>query len=193
MPRSGIELLANAQYVGANNQQNLGPYVNVSFGISHKFGPGQLTLFMNNAFNTYAGVFATDAFAQPLPLSNGAAYMHGRDAVDAAHDLRIVCDGDRRPRPGSVVPAVRPARVALGPTPAPSPEPSGNPRAVRSLRRESAAAGDRPPRPLDDERHVRRRRANGGQTGVRRATRLRGRVRSWDQDAGRARSDDRRA
>ncbi len=71
LPRSGLELLANAQYTGANNQQNLGPYVNVSFGVSHKFGPGQLTLFENNAFNTYGGDFATDAFAQPLPLSNG--------------------------------------------------------------------------------------------------------------------------
>jgi hypothetical protein len=74
LPRAGVELLANAQYVGSNNQQNLGPYVSVSFGISHKFGPGQLTLFENNAFNTYGGEFATDASAQPQPLSNGALY-----------------------------------------------------------------------------------------------------------------------
>jgi hypothetical protein len=74
LPRSGIEMLANAQYVGANNQQNIGPYVSVSFGISHKFGPGQLTLFENNAFNAYAGEFASDSFALPQPLSNGAEY-----------------------------------------------------------------------------------------------------------------------
>jgi hypothetical protein len=71
LPRSGLELLANAQYTGANNQQNLGPYINVSLGASHKFGPGQITVFENNVFNTYGGDFATDEFAQPLPLSNG--------------------------------------------------------------------------------------------------------------------------
>jgi hypothetical protein len=75
LPRSGLELLANAQYTGTNNQQNLGPYVNVSFGVSHRFGPGQLTLFENNAFNTYGGDFATDAAAQPLPLSNGGSLL----------------------------------------------------------------------------------------------------------------------
>jgi hypothetical protein len=74
LPRSGIELLANGQFTGANNNQNLGPYVNVSFGISHRFGPGQLTLFENNAFNTYGGDFASDAFARPLVLSNGQPY-----------------------------------------------------------------------------------------------------------------------
>jgi hypothetical protein len=75
LPRSGTELLANAQYVGSNNQQNLGPYVSVSFGISHRWGPGQLTVFENNAFNAYAGVFATDTYAQPLALSTGGVYQ----------------------------------------------------------------------------------------------------------------------
>ncbi len=74
LPRSGIELLGNAQYTGSNNQQNLGPYATVSAGISHAFGPGQVTLFENNVFNTYGGVFATDAFAAPLPLSSGASF-----------------------------------------------------------------------------------------------------------------------
>jgi hypothetical protein len=74
VPRPGVELLANAQYTGADNNQNLGPYVNVSFGISHRFGPGQLTLFENNAFNTYAGVFSNDAYTRPLTLSNGLPF-----------------------------------------------------------------------------------------------------------------------
>jgi hypothetical protein len=74
LPRPGIELLANAQFVGANNNQNLGPYINMSFGISHRLGPGQLTLFENNAFSTYAGDFANDTFARPLVLSNGLPY-----------------------------------------------------------------------------------------------------------------------
>jgi len=74
LPRSGIELLANARYTGANNQQNLGPYVQVSAGLSHQFGPGQVTLFENNVFNTYGGVFATDAGVLPLPLSDGTLF-----------------------------------------------------------------------------------------------------------------------
>jgi hypothetical protein len=75
IPRSGIELLADAQYVGSNNQQNLGPYVSVSYGISHRLGPGQVTFFENNAFNAYGGLFATDADARPLPLSDGAQLL----------------------------------------------------------------------------------------------------------------------
>ncbi len=70
LPRSGTELLVNAQYTGANNQQNLGSYATFAAGISHAFGPGRLTLFENNMFNTYGGSFATDTNAQPLALSN---------------------------------------------------------------------------------------------------------------------------
>ncbi|GAC1302309.1 MAG: hypothetical protein NVSMB19_11530 [Vulcanimicrobiaceae bacterium] len=69
LPRSGTELLLNAQYTGANNQQNLGPFVTFAAGIAHAFGPGRVTLFENNVFNTYGGSFATDANAQPLALT----------------------------------------------------------------------------------------------------------------------------
>jgi hypothetical protein len=75
LPRSGLEVLANAQYTGTNNQQNLGPYVNVSLGASHKLGPGELTLFENNVFDTYGGDFATDALSLPQPLSGGGALL----------------------------------------------------------------------------------------------------------------------
>jgi hypothetical protein len=70
-PPSGIELLANAQYVGVNNQQHISPYVNVSFGISHPWGIGQLTLFETNAFNTETGLFSTVNGAIPEPLNGG--------------------------------------------------------------------------------------------------------------------------
>jgi len=43
----------------------------VSAGISHAFGPGRVTFFENNIFGTYNAYFATDAFAQPLALSDG--------------------------------------------------------------------------------------------------------------------------
>lgn len=70
-PASGTELLANAQWTGSNNFQNLGPYVTASFGLSHDVGVGRVTLFENNAFNTDAGEFTSAAYQQPLALSNG--------------------------------------------------------------------------------------------------------------------------
>jgi hypothetical protein len=70
-PPSGIELLANAQYVGVNNSQHIAPYVNVSFGITHAFGIGMLTLFETNAFNTETGLFSTITGAYPEPLTGG--------------------------------------------------------------------------------------------------------------------------
>jgi hypothetical protein len=71
LPRSKTELLANAQYTGPNNFQNLGGYVVVAAGISHDFGPGRLTFFENNMFNTYGGSFSTEQYSRPLPLSDG--------------------------------------------------------------------------------------------------------------------------
>jgi hypothetical protein len=121
LPRSGIELLANAQYVGANNQQNLGSYVNFSFGISHRFGPGQLTVFENNAFNAYAGVFATDSGARPLALSNGAPLTPR--TIFASYAVAL-----GGPAPGPAFRQfARGSRVAQT-TPTPAPSPSGNPR-----------------------------------------------------------------
>jgi hypothetical protein len=127
LPRSATELLANAQFVGANNQQNLGPYVNVSFGVSHRWGPGQVTLFENNAFNAYAGVFATNSYANALALSNGAGYRTAATpltprTIFASYTMAI---GGAAPGP-SFRQFQRASRVASQPTPAPSP--SANPR-----------------------------------------------------------------
>ena len=70
-PPSGLELLANAQYVGVNNQQHISPYVNVSLGLSHPFGIGTLTLFETNVFNTQTALFSTVDGAIPEPLTGG--------------------------------------------------------------------------------------------------------------------------
>ncbi|MGP6157830.1 MAG: hypothetical protein ACLPYS_10050, partial [Vulcanimicrobiaceae bacterium] len=127
LPRSGLELLANVQYVGANNQQNLGPYANFSFGASHRLGPGQVTLFMNNAFNAYAGDFATDSFARPLALSDGAAYLTAATPLTPRTiflSYAVVIGG---PAPGpSFRQFARAARVAAAPEPTPTA--SANPR-----------------------------------------------------------------
>lgn len=74
-PPSGIELIANAQYVGVNNAQHLAPYVNVSFGATHPLGIGMLTVFETNAFNTESGMFSTLSGAQPQPLAGGGALL----------------------------------------------------------------------------------------------------------------------
>jgi hypothetical protein len=74
-PPSGLEFLANAQYVGVNNSQHIAPYVNVSFGITHPFGIGMLTLFETNAFNTETGLFSTLNGAIPEPLNGGGVLL----------------------------------------------------------------------------------------------------------------------
>ncbi len=126
VPRSGIELLGSAQYTGANNQQNLGPYVTVSAGISHVFGPGQVTLFENNVFNTYGGVFATDAFAAPLPLSNGAAFATAATPLlPRTLNLSYIVNLGG-PRPGPALAAVKNIAQAPAPVPSSSAAPGGN-------------------------------------------------------------------
>jgi hypothetical protein len=74
-PRSGLEFLVNAHYVGSNNAQHISPYVLVNAGISHKIGIGQLTVFASNLFNTEAGTFSTLQYAQPLALSGGGSLV----------------------------------------------------------------------------------------------------------------------
>ncbi len=69
IPHTGFELLASAQYTGANNARYLTPYTTVSAGVSRKLGPGRLTVFGTNLFNTSSGTFSTLQFAQPLPLA----------------------------------------------------------------------------------------------------------------------------
>jgi hypothetical protein len=118
-PKSGTELLANAQWTGSNNFQNLGPYVTASFGLSHDLGAGRLTVFENNAFNTYEGEFTSAAYQQPLPLSNGgqlalAANPLTPRTISVTYSVVI---GGARPS-ASLVPALA-ARVASAATPPP--------------------------------------------------------------------------
>lgn len=126
-PASGTELLANAQYTGANNQQNLGPYVVVSAGISHAFGPGRVTLFENNMFNTYGGDFVTDANAQPLPLSQNAGVFRTASTPLVPRTISLsyaVTLGGPRPS-ASFVGASRVAQASAAPQPAAGGTPGG--------------------------------------------------------------------
>jgi hypothetical protein len=126
LPRSGLELLANAQYTGANNQQNLGPYVNVSLGASHRLGPGQVTLFENNVFNTYGADCASDAFAQPLGLSDGRPFQTAANPLTPRSIFLSYSVAAGGPAPGPAFSQF--ARGARSIAQAPQPSPSESPR-----------------------------------------------------------------
>jgi carboxypeptidase family protein/TonB-dependent receptor-like protein len=74
-PWSGVEFLANARYVGPNNNQRLAPFTLVNVGLSHALGMGRLTVFASNLFNTESGNFSTLQYAQPIPLSGGGTLL----------------------------------------------------------------------------------------------------------------------
>ena len=72
-PFTGLEFLANVNYVGSNNGQHVVPYALVNAGISRQLGNGRLTLFASNVFNTESGAFSSLAFSQPVATSGGGA------------------------------------------------------------------------------------------------------------------------
>ncbi len=74
-PWSGVEFLANARYVGPNNNQRLAPFTLVNLGLSHALGMGRITVFASNLFNTESGNFSTLQYAQPIPLSGGGSLL----------------------------------------------------------------------------------------------------------------------
>ncbi len=133
LPRSGLELLGSVQYTGANNQQNLGPYAIVAAGLSHGFGPGVVTLFENNVFDTYGGYFATDANVAPLPLSQGGGEYRTAATPLAPRTISVSYTvGVGGPKPGPAIASVSSRAVAQGaPLAAPEPNPSGSPNARR--------------------------------------------------------------
>ena len=72
VPRTRLEVLLSGQYTGGNNNRELTPFTTVAAGLSHPLGPGRLTLFATNLFNTDAGTFSTLQYAQPIPLVGGS-------------------------------------------------------------------------------------------------------------------------
>ncbi|HKU81522.1 MAG TPA: hypothetical protein VJP76_05055, partial [Candidatus Tumulicola sp.] len=62
-PHSPLEWLADAQYTGRNNPNNLPAYTTVDAGVSASLGYGTLTLAGSNLTNAYAGIFSTPANA----------------------------------------------------------------------------------------------------------------------------------
>jgi hypothetical protein len=73
-PRSHLEYMLDGRWSSANNSLGLGSYLIVAAGVSWQPRYGRLTLLANNLFNTYTGLFATNAFAQPLAIEGGGTY-----------------------------------------------------------------------------------------------------------------------
>ncbi|MBV9438437.1 MAG: hypothetical protein JOZ24_00445, partial [Candidatus Eremiobacteraeota bacterium] len=98
---SGIEFLANAHYVGANNNQFIAPYTLVNAGVSHNLGIGRLTLFASNLFNTEAGNFSTLQYAEPIPLSGGGTLVQAaRPNAPRAYTVTYSLNTGARPGAG---------------------------------------------------------------------------------------------
>ena len=72
-PHSAIEWLADANYTGSNNYQNLPAYTTVDAGASLQLARGSLTLAETNIFNSYAGIFSGPQNAVPYTAQNGVA------------------------------------------------------------------------------------------------------------------------
>ena len=70
-PHSAVEWLADANYTGSNNSQNLPAYTTVDLGVSTQLQHGTLTLAASNIFNTYGGIFASPQNAVPYTAANG--------------------------------------------------------------------------------------------------------------------------
>jgi hypothetical protein len=70
-PHSMFEWLADAQHVGANNQNNLPPYTTYDAGVTAQLTRGTLTFAAENITDTYAGIFAGPANNVPLTTAGG--------------------------------------------------------------------------------------------------------------------------
>lgn len=99
-PSSGIEFLANARYVGANNSQRLAPYTLVNVGLSHAAGIGRVTVFASNLFNTESGNFSTLQYAQPIPLSGGGSLLQAANP-NAPRSYTVTYSFNTGARPGA--------------------------------------------------------------------------------------------
>ncbi len=135
-----LELLANAHYVGANNNQYIAPYVTVNLGVSHPFGPGRITLFAANLFNTETALFSTEQYAVPIPLSGGGELLQAaRPNPPRSYTVTYSFNTGARPGAGFARPArgLRAERVGESGAPARAAR-------LRAAQVHRAAAGRRP-------------------------------------------------
>jgi hypothetical protein len=70
-PNSDLEWLADANYTGANNPQNLPAYTTVDAGVNVHLQRGDLTFAASNIFNAYGAAFASSQWAVPYTTLGG--------------------------------------------------------------------------------------------------------------------------
>ncbi|MHB8146576.1 MAG: carboxypeptidase regulatory-like domain-containing protein [Vulcanimicrobiaceae bacterium] len=70
-PGSILEWLADAQYTGTNNRNNLPAYTTYDAGVSAQLRYGTLTVAANNLSNAYSGIFASPQNAVPYVTLGG--------------------------------------------------------------------------------------------------------------------------
>src|SRR5581483_5199921 len=70
-PHSIVEYLADAQYTGPNNQNNLPAYTRIDAGASAQLERGTLTVAMENVTNQFGGIFASPLNAVPYQTAGG--------------------------------------------------------------------------------------------------------------------------
>ncbi|HEX3467494.1 MAG TPA: TonB-dependent receptor [Candidatus Elarobacter sp.] len=108
-PPAQLELLANAHYVGSNNNQYISPYVLFNVGISHPLGIGRVTVFAANLLNTESGMFSTEQYAVPVPLSGGGELLQAA-RPNAPRSYTVTYSFNTGARPGAGF--ARPSRSA---------------------------------------------------------------------------------
>lgn len=72
-PGSLLEWLADANYTGSNNSQNLPAYATVDAGVDVHLQRGDLVFAGSNLFNAYGGIFAGPQWAVPYRTLGGLA------------------------------------------------------------------------------------------------------------------------
>jgi hypothetical protein len=97
---ASLEIVANAHYVGPNNNQFIAPYTLVNVGLSHALGMGRITVFASNLFNTESGNFSTLQYAQPIALSGGG-YLLQAARPNAPRSYTVSYSLNTGARPGA--------------------------------------------------------------------------------------------
>lgn len=72
-PHSALEWLADAQYTGKNNPNNLPAFTTFDAAVSAQLAHGSLTFAANNITNAFAGTFTSPENALPYTTQNGIA------------------------------------------------------------------------------------------------------------------------
>jgi hypothetical protein len=70
-PHAALEWLADANYTGSNNSQNLPAYATVDAGVDWHLTRGDVVLAASNIFNAYGAAFASSQWAVPYTTLGG--------------------------------------------------------------------------------------------------------------------------